>query len=128
VLDDRHTAGGGQERRAGRDVEASGGITAGADDVDGAQLRGQVGPARQAPHRLGEAAHFIGHQALGRERREHRPRHRGRQLWVRQVSEQLLGLRLRQVAALEQLLQELTRMGHGLLRAWPAQRARPRCT
>jgi len=53
-----------------------------ADDVDSAQLRGQVGPARQAPHRLREAAHFIGHQALGRERSEHRPRHRGRQLRV----------------------------------------------
>ena len=44
VLHHRHPAGGGQQRGAGRDVEAAGGIPAGADDVD-ARARPAGSPA-----------------------------------------------------------------------------------
>ena len=117
VLHDRQPARRGEHRRARRNVHAARGIAARADDVDGTSIRRNVGPARQRAHGAREAAQLVRHHAFAAQRREHGARH-VRRACPRFVScaEQLLRLRLREVAALEQLFEQLTQKRHARLR------------
>ena len=73
MLDHRHPAGGREQRRARREIEAAGPITAGTDDVDGIERGRQLRAARLRTHRRGEAAQFAGSDSLGAQRHQQRP-------------------------------------------------------
>ena len=76
---------------------------------------GNLGPARQRAHRAREAAQLVRDHAFAAQRREHGAGHGRRRLRIRQLPEQLLRLGLREVAAFEQLFEQLTRKRHARL-------------
>jgi hypothetical protein len=106
VLDDGHPAGGRQQRRSGGQIEAAGGIAAGADDVDRIEQVRQLRLARQRAHRAGEAAHFGRVIPLARSAASTAPASAGASAGIGQQAEQRKGLRPREIAAFQQMLEQ----------------------
>jgi hypothetical protein len=109
MLDDFKPRGRGEQRAAGREIEAARTVAARADDVDigpaGRELRAQG----EFAHRKREAADLGGGLALDPKRREQRSRERGRNLAGRERAQELRGLVLTDVGARDQALEQRAR-------------------
>ncbi len=112
MFHDRHTTRGRQQCGARRDIQTPGRVPARAYDIDRAQIRRNMRTTGEAPHGPCESPDFVRNDALGPQGCQYGPHHRGRACRIRQMREQPLGLRLAQMAALEQDFEQLTRSGH----------------
>ena len=106
MLDHRYATRCDQQRRPRREIETPGRIAARTDDIDRGDTSWNLRPARQPPHRAGEAAHFIGDDAFGAQRSEDGSRHGRREIRLRQFAQYGLRLRLGEAATIQQLLEQ----------------------
>ena len=107
VLDDGHAQRRDEQRRARREIEASGAVAAGPDDVDRGRARRQHGLARERAHGRCEPAHFVWGDTLGAQRREQRARHRRRKRRIRERAHQVGRLGLGQISPVQELLEHV---------------------
>ena len=112
VLHHRQAAGRGEERGTRRQIQAAGGIPAGPHDIDGIGSSWKRRFARERAHGAGKSADLGGRHSLGAQRREQRTGHGGGEVRHRQQIEQPCRLHFAEIAALQQLIEGLTRSVH----------------